>query len=205
MYVAWKPARPTFGAAPALHNLLVNSSLLTLIPNGLSAARIALGVAFPFVPTEWRLWVVVVAALSDMLDGLVARWLRAESDTGRLLDPIADKFFVFVLAGTLLAEGALSPLWAVGLAARDLTVLVGLVYVIARRQWARGRKLRPSLLGKCTTAAQFAVLLVLVVWPAPVWLLGAVTLLSAATAVDYARKFLTANAPPAISSDSPRA
>ena len=180
----------------------MNRSLLALIPNGLSAARVLLGVAFPFVPTEWRPWVVVAAALSDLLDGLVARWLRAESDTGRLLDPVADKFFVFMLAGTLLAEGALSPLWAVGLAVRDLTVLVGLVYVIVRQQWARGRKLRPSWMGKCTTAAQFAVLLVLVVWPAPVWLLGAVTLLSAAAAVDYARRFLTANAPPAISSDA---
>ena len=171
----------------------MNRSLLTVVPNGLSAARVVLGIAFPFVPTEWRLWVVVAAALSDLFDGLVARWLRAESDTGRLLDPVADKFFVLMLAGTLLAEGTLHPLWAVGLAARDLTVLVGLLYVIAWRQWARGRRLRPSLLGKCTTAAQFAILVVLVGWaPAPVWLLAAMTLLSALAAVDYARKFLTA-------------
>jgi cardiolipin synthase (CMP-forming) len=171
----------------------VNRSLLSVVPNGLSAARVVLGVAFPFVPPEWRVWVVVAAALSDMFDGLVARWLRVESDTGRLLDPVADKLFVLMLAGTLLVEGALHPLWAVGLAARDLTVSVGLLYVIVRRQWARGRQLRPSWLGKCATAGQFAVLLVLVVWaPAPVWLLAAVTLLSAVAAVDYARRFLTA-------------
>jgi cardiolipin synthase len=138
--------------------------LLPLIPNGLSAARVGLGLAFPFVPAEWRVWLLIAAAVSDALDGLTARWLHAESDIGRLLDPVADKFFVLVLAGTLIAEGAIHPLWAVGLAIRDITVLLGLVYVIARRQWARGRRLRPSLLGKCTTAAQFAVLVVLVIW-----------------------------------------
>jgi cardiolipin synthase len=170
----------------------VNRSYLTLVPNGLSAARVVLGVAFPLVPSEWRLWVVIAAALSDMLDGLVARWLRVESDTGRLLDPVADKFFVVMLVATLIYEGTLHPLWALGLAVRDVTVSVGLLYVIARRQWARGRQLRPSWLGKCATASQFAILLALVVWaPAPMWLLVAVTLLSAAAAVDYAHKFLT--------------
>ena len=169
----------------------MNRSLLVAIPNSLSAARLVLGAAFPFVPAEWRLWVVGAAALSDLFDGLVARWLRAESDTGRLLDPVADKFFVLVLAGTLLAEGAIHPLWAVGVAARDLVVLVGLADVIARRQWARGRRMRPSLLGKWTTAAQFALLVVLVIWgSAPVWLLAAVTLVSAVAAVGYAREFL---------------
>lgn len=184
----------------------MNRSLLTAVPNSLSAVRVALGVAFPFVPTEWRLWVVVAAALSDMFDGLVARWLRVESDTGRLLDPVADKFFVLMLAGTLLYEGALHPLWAVGLAARDITVSVGLLYVIVRRQWERGRRLRPSWLGKCATAGQFAALVALVVWsPAPVWLLAVVTLLSAAAAIDYAKKFLTASDPPTPTSVAPGA
>src|SRR5688572_19567898 len=89
--------------------ITVNRSLLTTVPNGLSAARVVLALAFPLVSAEWRVWVVVAAALSDMFDGLVARWLRVESDTGRLLDPVADKFFVLILAGTLLYEGALSP------------------------------------------------------------------------------------------------
>ena len=159
-----------------------------IIPNALSASRIVLGLAFPFVPAEWRVWVVVVAALSDMLDGLAARWLHAESDTGRLLDPVADKVFILVLMGTLVAEGALHPLWALGIALRDVVVLIGLAYTIARRQWAKGRKMRPSLLGKSTTAAQLAVLFVLVGWnEAPLWLLIPTVLLSAAAAIDYAR------------------
>jgi cardiolipin synthase len=166
-----------------------------LIPNALSGSRILLGVSFPFLPTEWRLWVVVVAAITDALDGLAARWLHAESDTGRLLDPIADKVFVLAIGVTLLVEGALHPLWALGLAARDVVVLTGLADTIIRRQWAVGRKMRPSVLGKCTTAAQFAVLLVLVAWgTAPVWFLAATTALSLLAAADYLRAFVRLHA-----------
>jgi phosphatidylglycerophosphate synthase len=172
--------------------------LLSLIPNGLSVARLLLGLAFPFFPADLRPWAVVVAAASDALDGLAARWLRAESDTGRLLDPVADRVFVLVLAGTFVAEGAIHPLWAVGLAARDLAVLGGAAAVALRSRWASFRRMRPSRLGKCTTAAQFAVLLVLVLrGSAPAWLLASATLLSAAAAVGYAWVFAEGSTPPA--------
>jgi phosphatidylglycerophosphate synthase len=181
----------------------MNRTLRHAIPNGLSVARLLLGLTFPLVPAEWRLWVVAVAALSDALDGLIARLLHAESDTGRMLDPVADKVFVLVLAGTLVAEGAIHPLWAAGVAARDIVVLMGLVVVAARGRWSAYRKLRPSWPGKCTTAAQFALLLVLVAWgSAPVWLLAAITLLSAAAAVDYALRFRRSVAGASV--DTPR-
>lgn len=161
------------------------------IPNALSGSRIVLGLAFPFLSTDGRLAVVIVAALTDALDGLMARWLRAESNAGRLLDPVADKVFVLALVGTLLVEGTLHPFWALGIAIRDIVVLAGLVYTIIRRQWSVGRKMRPSWLGKCTTAAQFAVLLVLVArGNAPVWLLALMTALSGLAALDYIRAFI---------------
>ena len=167
------------------------SILRQAIPNSFSAARVVLGLAFPFTPGDWRLWLIIIAALTDALDGLSARWLKAESDTGRLLDPVADKVFVLALVGTLIAEGTLHPGWALGLATRDLVVLAGLIYTIIRRQWAIGRKLWPSWLGKCTTAAQFGVLLVLVVYKvAPLWLLAGTTALSMLAALDYSRAFL---------------
>lgn len=168
----------------------MNQTLRSAIPNGLSAARVMLGLAFPFIPHDWRLAVVVAAGLSDALDGLAARWLSVESATGRLLDPIADKVFVLLLAVTLIAEGALHPLWALGLAARDIGMLLGGAYALVRGVWATGRKMRPSLLGKLTTAAQFAVLLVLVAWgTAPVVILAAAATLSTAAACDYGRRF----------------
>jgi cardiolipin synthase len=160
------------------------------VPNALSAARLALGTAFPFVPHEWRIWLVVAAALSDAFDGLLARLLRAESDAGRLLDPVADKVFALSLFATLLAEGTLHPLWALGLLLRDAFVLIGMTWVILHRDWARGRRMYPSLAGKLTTVAHFAVFLALVVWgEAPAWALACATALSAAAALNYARQF----------------
>jgi phosphatidylglycerophosphate synthase len=164
---------------------------MSWIPNSLSLTRLLLGVAFPWIESEWRLWVIVIAAITDFLDGLAARLFHAESDTGRLLDPIADKVFVLVVIGTWIAEGLMHPLWAVGLVVRDLVVLAGLAFVIVSRQWQRGRRMRASWVGKCTTAAQFAVFLALAIWnTAPLVLLIPTVLLSIIAAVDYARTFV---------------
>lgn len=160
------------------------------VPNALSLSRLALGLAFPFFPADWRPWVIAAAALTDLFDGLTARWLRAESETGRALDPVADKVFVLVLAGTLVAEGTLHPLCALGLAVRDVVVLIGVAWVVSRGRWREARRLRPRSAGKCATVAQLAVLFVLAGWGAvPPWLLGPAVLLSAAAAIDYARTF----------------
>lgn len=173
----------------------MNHTLRHAVPNGLSASRLLLGAAFPFLPADWRFTVVVLAALTDLLDGLAARWLHAESETGRMLDPVADKVFVLALVGTLLAEDVLHPLWWLGIAARDVAVLVGVAAVLLRGRLDEARRMRPSLLGKCTTAAQFIVLLALAGWNvAPVWLLAPTVALSAAAAIGYARTF--ASAPP---------
>ncbi|MBA4190076.1 MAG: hypothetical protein C0467_18990 [Planctomycetaceae bacterium] len=168
----------------------MTQTLRHAIPNSCSLARLLLGGVFPFIPVEWRLWVIIIAAITDFLDGFLARLLHAESDFGRMLDPMADKAFVLMLVGTLLAEGAIHPLWALGIATRDLAVLLGVIVVVFQRRWQTACQMRPSWLGKCTTAAQFAVLLVLVVWgETPMWLLVLTTTLSTAAAVGYVRGY----------------
>jgi phosphatidylglycerophosphate synthase len=168
----------------------MRTRLLAAVPLALTLSRLVLGAAFPWLPVEWRLAVIGVAAVTDFLDGLAARRLGVQTELGRLLDPVADKAFVLVLAVTLLAEGAISPGWALAVAARDVVVLAGVLAVAARGRWGRYRGMRPSWLGKGTTGAQFALLMVLVVegrgWP---WLLWLTAALSAAAAADYARGF----------------
>lgn len=161
-----------------------------LIPNGLSLARLVLGLVFPWLPADGRTGVIAVAALTDLLDGAVARWLRCESDTGRILDPVADKVFVLSLAGTLLAEGALTPGWALAVAARDVVVLGGVAVTFLRGRWADYQGMKPTWLGKCTTAAQFALLLALATQTqGGTWLWFLTAGLSVLAAADYARSY----------------
>ena len=49
--------------------------------------------------------VFALAGVSDWLDGFAARKLKAGSDFGRMLDPIADKVLVAVALMMLVAEG----------------------------------------------------------------------------------------------------
>jgi phosphatidylglycerophosphate synthase len=137
----------------------VLSRLFRVLPNALSLARLALGLAFPWVPTGWRLAVVTVAAASDLADGALSRRFRLASSTGRVLDPLADKVFVLGVVVILLREGIL-PLWQVALlAVRAVAVLVRGAYLLRRGGWGDGGPPSPSLLGKAATAAQFVFLL----------------------------------------------
>src|SRR5579864_170409 len=76
---------------------------MLLLPNALTVLRILLvpvfAITFVLHGDAARLVSFVifcVAAASDVLDGLAARKLRARSEFGRVLDPIADKILVAV-------------------------------------------------------------------------------------------------------------
>src|ERR1700733_9235395 len=82
------------------------------LPNALTILRILLVpvyvVAFVLPGDVARLvafLVFVIAGVSDWLDGFAARKLKAGSDFGRMLDPIADKVLVAVALMMLVAEG----------------------------------------------------------------------------------------------------
>jgi cardiolipin synthase len=82
------------------------------LPNALTILRIVLVPVFALafvMPGEMaRLTafiVFVIAGVSDWLDGFAARKLKAGSDFGRMLDPIADKVLVAVALMMLVAEG----------------------------------------------------------------------------------------------------
>ncbi len=141
--------------------------------DALSLSRIAFAGALWFVepaplPT---LALMGAAALSDVADGWLARRLRGGrppppgGGRGAWLDPLCDKVFVVSLVATLVLRLRL-PLWLVALvSARELFLFVA--FVLAHAPPARrGAALRitytATLLGKVTTALQFAALALLV-------------------------------------------
>lgn len=91
------------------------------IPNILTYGRI---VAVPVVAglilyggdnaRWWALGIYVLAAITDFLDGYLARKWQQQSALGRMLDPIADKVLVAVVLLVLAADGILvgGHIWA---------------------------------------------------------------------------------------------
>lgn len=98
--------------------------------NFLSLCRVPLSAAATVIifvggPVSWSLSLILVAALTDFLDGLVARQTGTISAWGKLLDPAADKISVALL-GIALVWNELLPLWFLGaILLRDVLILIG--------------------------------------------------------------------------------
>jgi CDP-diacylglycerol--glycerol-3-phosphate 3-phosphatidyltransferase/cardiolipin synthase len=160
-------------------------ALLTL-PNILSLSRLALIPAFVLVPTPAaRAAIVVAAALTDLLDGWLARRRQAASRFGAILDPIADRLFVLGALVVLLLEGALSVWQGLLLLTRDVATTIG--FFVARASAdLRGVELKARLPGKVVTVLQIVALLAALLAPALVGPLAVATCLASLVAIaDY--------------------
>lgn len=120
------------------------------LPNALTILRILLVPVFVVayvIPGEAaRLVAFVVFALagiSDWLDGFAARKLKAGSEFGRMLDPIADKVLVGVALMMLVAEGTFTQIKPNGML--SLLRLVPALIILAREILVSG--LREFLAG----------------------------------------------------------
>ncbi len=138
------------------------SPLLRNLPNALSMMRIVLAGAFPFLAPQWRLIVVIIAAVSDVADGFIARRYNVGSALGALLDAIADKAFVLSVLLTLVFVGPIEWWQLVLVLLRDFTVLIVATYAITVRDWSAFQRMTPGVLGKLTTAFVFAWFVVII-------------------------------------------
>jgi cardiolipin synthase len=109
-----------------------------------------------------------VAALSDAIDGYLARRYNQHSELGRILDPLADKMLLIsgIVLLSLKNEPFLDriPMWlTVTILSRDVILLIGLAVVY----YACGKiSIRPIMIGKAATVLQMAcVLWALFKWP----------------------------------------
>jgi CDP-diacylglycerol--glycerol-3-phosphate 3-phosphatidyltransferase len=110
------------------------------LPNLISLSRILMApvaVYFLWRTENWASWVaaaiVVVAGITDGLDGYLARRMRRVTPLGVALDPIADKCFAAILAIGLIVFREF-PIWLAALVVgRDLLILLGGVHLMRRR------------------------------------------------------------------------
>jgi cardiolipin synthase len=105
----------------------VSSRILT-VPNVLSFIRLALVPVFLvliIVRAEFiALLVLVFSSLSDYLDGVIARRFHQVTRLGQLLDPAADRLFIFAALIGLAVSGVI-PWWLVSVVVgRDVVLLL---------------------------------------------------------------------------------
>lgn len=134
--------------------------ILRHLPNLICIARIAL--VWPIVAAlqsgkfELAMAVFALAAVSDGLDGFLAKRFQWTSELGKLLDPAADKLLlvsVFVSATWL----GMVPRWLTAAAvSRDVMIALG---ALVFRMWFGALHGRPRVLSKLNTGLQLAYLL----------------------------------------------
>jgi CDP-diacylglycerol---glycerol-3-phosphate 3-phosphatidyltransferase len=111
--------------------------------------------------------VFAVASLTDALDGKLARLRNSVTTFGKLMDPIADKLLIIAALVALVSRNRLEAWVAMVIIAREFAVTV--LRVAAGTQ--QGVVISASALGKLKTAAQVAMVMVLIAFDdRPLWI-----------------------------------
>ena len=151
----------------------------------------------------WALGVFVTCAVSDGIDGWVARRFNQRSTFGAFIDPIADKLLLLTGVVTLSiidwgTEGWRLPLWfAVIVVVRDCIILGGINVLYYHRRTVH---IVPHWSGKICTVTQMVALgwVMLKVAPiAPTWPCVVAAVFTVWSTVEYVRQGLRLLRPPA--------
>lgn len=129
------------------------------VPNQLTILRMTLA---PFLVVlvlqreyTWALVLFVVAGVTDLLDGFIARRGHQKTTLGAIMDPIADKILLSSSFMVLTWSSGLSvriPAWLTVLAlSRDVLILLTAALINLTSGW---RIFQPSVLGKLSTGLQ---------------------------------------------------
>ena len=138
---------------PAVHEHFWN------LPNTITTARAAVVPVLLLLPwmdtprlSAFMAWIFIAAAMSDLVDGWLARRGQMVTHVGKLLDPLADKLLVSTALIVLLSVGRI-PTWAVWM----VVVIVGRELAVTGLRGiasAGGHVVAASSLGKLKTVAQ---------------------------------------------------
>ncbi len=128
--------------------------------NALSLLRAPLALLYAIGRPDVRLAVVLAAALTDVVDGYLARRYRHTTKLGAILDPVMDKFFVFFILGILYHEGRILDWQVIAMLSRDIAIAFfgGLLFFSGE---LKSYTVQSVYSGKLMTALQFCVIFAL--------------------------------------------
>jgi len=121
---------------------------------------IPLFVAVLYLPEDWisernanvlSMWIFIAAAITDWLDGWLARRWNQTTSFGAFLDPVADKLMVAAALIVLTEKGLINPLVSLIIIGREITIS-------ALREWmaqlGQSKSVAVNILGKLKTVSQ---------------------------------------------------
>jgi len=130
--------------------------VLTL-PNFITFLRAPLALLFIIDDNYLRLVVILLAMITDSIDGFIARKYHCNSKFGAILDPVMDKFFVSTVLTVLFIEERVTALEVLAMLSRDFSLFLFAGYLALRNRWGKFQ-FQSIWWGKITTAMQFLVL-----------------------------------------------
>ena len=142
--------------------------MVKVIPNLLSILRVCLVPIFVIAyftdPNEIKINAIIIyaiAAISDFLDGFIARKYQVVSNLGMILDPLGDKLMIVTVLVCLTIDGII-PFWAVSIAfLKELLMGIG-GYVLSKA--TKIPALPANILGKVSTVVFFLVCMILMIF-----------------------------------------
>lgn len=140
--------------------------MISTVPNLLSLSRMIMAVWLFSAILSGKMilgaWLIIVSAITDFLDGYIARRFNQRSAVGELLDPLADKLFLIALFSGLVIKQLL-PFWIfIIFVVRDTVLLLGSAFI----KWKEiPYKFTPTFISKVNTNLQFLFGFVALVYP----------------------------------------
>src|SRR5579863_3539365 len=150
------PSHSSIRARQTTQPVAASYSKLLNLPNFLTLCRLGSIPIFLTLLTRQRytlaLYVFAAAALTDGLDGAVARWFDSRTELGAFLDPFADKLMLVSAFVVLTINGELPGYLLSVVMIRDIVIVVG--YLMISFFTGERVPVRPSYLGKLSTFMQ---------------------------------------------------
>jgi cardiolipin synthase len=133
--------------------------VLRLLPNAITVVR---GLLIPVIGAllvDQRyvegFWTLAASALSDLVDGQIARRLNARTRFGAIADPVADKLTMLTVTLALAWQGLLPAWLATAMVLRDVVIVGG---AVAYHRFFGPVEMAPTWLSKLNTVLEFIML-----------------------------------------------
>lgn len=160
------------------------------IPNILTFLRFCLVGVFIYVfnnpniegNLQWGIVIFIIAGITDVLDGYIARKFDMVTKWGKLMDPLADKLMLIVVLISLYTVELVPLIVIIIVLAKELLMVLGAIFIYRNRNTV----VQSNIVGKSSSAAFYVAIIALVLnIPYAYYILGAAVILTIIALIQY--------------------